>query len=46
MALLEHVTESYKRYLEGCIRKEFGPSRHAATQIQLVLAQNPVHDKE
>ena len=42
---LEHVTESYKRYLEGRIRKEFDlvgtPMR-----IQLKSSQNPFTDKE
>ena len=42
---LEHVTESYKRYLEGRIRKEFDlvgtPMR-----IQLKSSQNPFNEKE
>ena len=42
---LEHVTESYKRYLEGRIRKEFDlvgtPMR-----IQLKSSQNPFTNKE
>ena len=42
---LEHVTESYKRYLEGRIRKEFDlvgtPMR-----IQLKSSQNPFTGKE
>jgi len=42
---LEHVTESYKRYLEGRIRKEFDlvgtPMR-----IQLKSQHNPFTDKE
>jgi len=42
---LEHVTESYKRYLEGRIRKEFDlvgtPMR-----IQLKSSHNPFTDKE
>ena len=42
---LEHVTESYKRYLEGRIRKEFDlvgtPMR-----IQLKSSQNPFANKE
>ena len=42
---LEHVTESYKRYLEGRIRKEFDlvgtPMR-----IQLKSSHNPFSDKE
>jgi GTP-binding protein len=42
---LEHVTEAYKRYLEGRIRKEFDlvgtPMR-----IQLKSSHNPFKDKE
>jgi len=42
---LEHVTESYKRYLEGRIRKEFDlvgtPMR-----IQLKSSQNPFSGKD
>ena len=42
---LEHVTEAYKRYLEGRIRKEFDlvgtPMR-----IQLKSSQNPFTDKD
>ena len=42
---LEHVTEAYKRYLEGRFRKEFDlvgtPMR-----IQLKSSHNPFTDKE
>ncbi|MEO5607841.1 MAG: ribosome biogenesis GTPase Der [Polaromonas sp.] len=42
---LEHVTESYKRYLEGRIRKEFDLVG-TPLRIQLKSSQNPYKDKE
>ncbi|CAN5280464.1 ribosome biogenesis GTPase Der [soil metagenome] len=42
---LEHVTESYKRYLEGRIRKEFDLVG-TPLQIQLKSSHNPFTDKE
>lgn len=42
---LEHVTESYKRYLEGRIRKEFDLVG-TPLRIQLKSAVNPFKDKE
>ena len=42
---LEHVTESYKRYLEGRIRKEFDLVG-TPLRIQLKISQNPYKDKE
>ena len=42
---LEHVTESYKRYLEGRIRKEFDLVG-TPLRIQLKSQHNPFTDKE
>ena len=42
---LEHVTESYKRYLEGRIRKEFDLVG-TPLRIQLKSSVNPFKDKE
>ena len=42
---LEHVTESYKRYLEGRIRKEFDLVG-TPLRIQLKSSKNPFADKE
>ena len=42
---LEHVTESYKRYLEGRIRKEFDLVG-TPLRIQLKSSHNPFTDKE
>jgi GTP-binding protein len=42
---LEHVTESYKRYLEGRIRKEFDLVG-TPLRIQLKSSKNPFMDKE
>ena len=42
---LEHVTESYKRYLEGRIRKEFDLVG-TPLRIQLKSSINPFKDKE
>lgn len=42
---LEHVTESYKRYLEGRIRKEFDLVG-TPLRIQLKSSRNPFTDKE
>ena len=42
---LEHVTESYKRYLEGRIRKEFDLVG-TPLRIQLKSSDNPFTDKE
>jgi GTP-binding protein len=42
---LEHVTESYKRYLEGRIRKEFDLVG-TPLRIQLKSSHNPFMDKE
>ncbi|MDB5869467.1 MAG: small GTP-binding protein [Polaromonas sp.] len=42
---LEHVTESYKRYLEGRIRKEFDLVG-TPLRIQLKSSQNPFASKE
>ncbi len=42
---LEHVSESYKRYLEGRFRKEFGLVG-TPLRIQLKTSQNPFKDKE
>jgi GTP-binding protein len=41
---LEHVTDSYKRYLEGCFRDHF---KLAGTplRIQLKSSTNPYDDK-
>ncbi len=42
---LEHVTEAYKRYLEGRIRKEFDLVG-TPLRIQLKSSHNPFKDKE
>jgi len=42
---LDHVTESYKRYLEGRFRKEFDLVG-TPLRIQLKSSQNPFTDKE
>jgi GTP-binding protein len=42
---LEHVTESYKRYLEGRFRKEFELTG-TPMRIQMKTSQNPFKDKE
>jgi len=42
---LDHVTESYKRYLEGRIRKEFDLVG-TPLRIQLKSSKNPFADKE
>ena len=42
---LEHVTEAYKRYLEGRIRKEFDLVG-TPLRIQLKSSHNPFTDKE
>jgi GTP-binding protein len=42
---LEHVTESYKRYLEGRFRKEFDLVG-TPLRIQLKTSENPFKNKE
>ncbi len=42
---LEHVTESYKRYLEGRFRKEFD-LKGTPLRIQMKSAENPYKSKE
>ena len=42
---LEHVSESYKRYLEGRFRKEFDLTG-TPMRIQMKTSQNPFKDKE
>ncbi len=42
---LEHVSESYKRYLEGRFRKEFELTG-TPMRIQMKTSQNPFKDKE
>ncbi len=42
---LEHVSESYKRYLEGRFRKEFELTG-TPMRIQMKTSQNPYKDKE
>ena len=42
---LEHVTDAYKRYLEGRFRKEFNLVG-TPLRIQMKTAQNPYADKE
>ncbi|MES2510876.1 MAG: ribosome biogenesis GTPase Der [Pseudomonadota bacterium] len=42
---LEHVSESYKRYLEGRFRKEFDLTG-TPMRIQMKTSQNPYKDKE
>jgi len=42
---LEHVTESYKRYLEGRFRKEFDLVG-TPLRIQMKSSHNPFKDKE
>ena len=42
---LDHVTESYKRYLEGRFRKEF-ELVGTPLRIQIKSSHNPFKDKE
>jgi GTP-binding protein len=42
---LEHVSESYKRYLEGRFRKEFDLTG-TPMRIQMKTSTNPFKDKE
>ncbi len=42
---LEHVSESYKRYLEGRFRKEFDLTG-TPMRIQMKTSHNPFKDKE
>ena len=42
---LEHVSESYKRYLEGRFRKEFDLTG-TPMRIQMKTSTNPYKDKE